>query len=137
GVLMVTADQNIAFELAAGIDPATVRSELSQIGYKSDSREDRVKFRICPGSHECIMGLVLTRDTARIILAAMGAEAEALSWAISGCPNSCSQPQLADFGVVVSKLVPGDDGQRSPRYDIYRSEKDGLGKRTEKGLTLE
>ncbi len=137
GVLMVTADQNIAFELAVGIDPATVRSELSQAGFSSDSREERVKFRICPGSHECIMGLVLTRDTARVILAAMGAEAEGLSWAISGCPNSCSQPQLADFGVVVSKLVPGDDGQRSQRYDLYRSKGEGLGQRVEQGLSLE
>jgi len=137
GVLMVTPEQNIAFELAPEKETAAARSELEQCGFAGASREERVTFRICPGSHECLMGLAPTRDTARTILAAMGPGAERLTWAISGCHNSCTQPQLADVGIVVSKLIAGDDGQRVPRFDVYRSVKDGLGQRTEEALTLE
>lgn len=136
GVLMVTADQNIAFELHSDLDPETALNELEQAGFVGASHEERVIFRICPGSHECRMGLALTRDTARTIIAAIGPEAERMTWAISGCPNSCTQPQLADVGIVVSRLVAGDDGQRTPRFDVYRSEEDGLGRRTEEGLSL-
>jgi sulfite reductase beta subunit-like hemoprotein len=56
---------------------------------------------------------------ARQVIAAMGPVAGAARWAISGCHNSCAQPQLADFGIVVSGLVKGDDGSRSPRFDLY------------------
>ena len=83
------------------------------------------------------MGLVLPRDTAAKILDAMGPEAEKLSWAISGCGNSCSQPQLAEQGIVVSKLVTEDEGQRSPRFDLYQLQEQGFGKKIKETLTLE
>ena len=137
GVLMVTADQNIAFELSATEEPEAALDELKKSGFAGTSKKERVRFRICPGSHECLMGLVLTRDTAAKILDAMGPEAEKLSWAISGCGNSCSQPQLAEQGIVVSKLVTEDEGQRSPRFDLYQLQEQGFGKKIKETLTLE
>jgi sulfite reductase beta subunit-like hemoprotein len=136
GAMMVTADQDIAFELSAE-KPEAALTELKKSGFIGSSVEERVSFRICPGSHECLMGLVPTRDTARKILAAMGPEAEQKSWAISGCPNSCSQPQLADLGIVVSRLVSDDQGLKHPRFDLYQQQEDGFGKRIKETLTQE
>jgi sulfite reductase beta subunit-like hemoprotein len=62
---------------------------------------------------------------ARKILAHLGEQGRTMSWALSGCPNSCSQPQLADIGIVTSALVKGDDGERTPRFDICRRSDSG------------
>ncbi|MBT0654571.1 nitrite/sulfite reductase [Geomobilimonas luticola] len=137
GMLMVTGAQNMAVTLPAGSNPEEFRNELTRAGFTADRREEKVTFRICPGSHECIMGLTPTRDAARKVVDAMGPAAESLSWALSGCQNSCSQPQLADIGIVSSRLVAGDDGQRTPRFDIYRSRKEGLGEKTAEGLDMD
>ncbi|MFH1028708.1 MAG: nitrite/sulfite reductase, partial [Pseudomonadota bacterium] len=135
GVMMVTVDQNIAFELSEECDTAIAHGDLIKAGFPGTGREEQVTFRVCAGNHECRMGLDAVRDTARTIIAAMGPESERLTWAISGCPNSCTQPQLADVGIVVSRLVAGDDGQRTPSFDVYRSGENGLGQRTGEGLT--
>ncbi|GFE59102.1 nitrite/sulfite reductase [Geobacter sp. AOG1] len=134
GMLMVSGTQNMAVTLPAGSDTDSGRDALVRTGFTTDTREARVTFRICPGSHECIMGLTPTRDVAREVIDAMGPVAESLTWAISGCQNSCSQPQLADIGIVSSRLVTGEDGQRSPRFDIYRAQEGGLGIKTGEAL---
>jgi sulfite reductase (ferredoxin) len=70
-------------------------------------------------------------------MAALGPSGRALTWAVSGCPNSCPQPQLADAGVLTSRLVKNPDGSRSPYFDLYRRSGDGLGTAVAGGLTLE
>jgi sulfite reductase beta subunit-like hemoprotein len=67
----------------------------------------------------------------------MGSAAEGLTWAISGCHNSCTQPQLADIGIVSSTLVKDEDGQRTPRFDLYRPVGSGLNQKQEAGLTMD
>lgn len=137
GVMMVTVDQNIAFPLALHVDPSQARQALDLAGFAGTSREERITFRVCPGTHECRAGLTPTRDIARNVLEAMGPGAEGLTWAISGCHNSCTQPQLADVGIISSRLVAGDDGQRTPRFDLYRTVSEVLGQRVEASLHLE
>lgn len=111
---------------------------MAAAGFAADRPEQRVAFRICPGSHECAMGLAPTRDVARAVIGAMNDDAAALRWSISGCPNSCSQPQLARVGIVTAKSVKGEDGQRRPLFDLYRREDDGsLGVLVGSGLELE
>ena len=134
GWLIVTADQNIAFQ-AIG-DAASARQELVRLGFGGGIREEEVSFRICPGSHDCRMGLAPTRDVARQVIVALGPVAGRARWAISGCPNSCSQPQIADFGIVASSLVKEDDGSRSPRFDLYRNDGEGLGSMIRGSLTM-
>jgi len=46
------------------------------------------------------------------VLAVLGPQGRQLSWAISGCPNSCAQAQLADAGILVTKAVKDADGER-------------------------
>jgi len=121
GVMMLTVDQNIALHLVDEANETEAREALAAAGFPGTSREERVTFRICPGSHECRMGLGPTRDIARAILERLEPGVEHLAWAISGCHNSCSQPQLAGMGVVISRLAHGEDGERLPRFDILRS----------------
>src|SRR6266568_7475162 len=136
GVLMVTANQNIALLLPPGADAAAELSALQQATGMVTSGPTPA-LRVCPGNHECLMGLSATRDVARELVAQIGAEGQKLSWAISGCPNSCTQPQLANVGIVSSTLVKGEDGERTPRFDLYRLGDEGLGTAVERSLTLE
>lgn len=136
GVLMVTANQDIALQLLPGVDAAAVLNALQQATGLASVAPPTV-LRVCPGSHECRMGLAATRDVARELLAHIGAQGQALSWALSGCPNSCTQPQLAGVGIVTSSLVKGDGGERSPRFDLYRTGDAGFGTAVGRSLTLD
>jgi ferredoxin-nitrite reductase len=133
GFLMVTVDQNIALHIAEDFDPADTAGRLKLAGFELDG----TTFRICPGSHLCRAGLSPTGDTARTIGAAMGPTAKGLTWALSGCPNSCTQPQLADVGIVSSSLLKDEQGERTPRFDLYRLTDEGLGNVVERSLTLD
>src|SRR6185369_10657451 len=136
GVLMVTANQDIALLLPPGSDAAAELAALQQAtGLVSAGPTSAL--RVCPGNHECLMGLAATRDVARELLAHIGEQGQKLSWAISGCPNSCTQPQLADMGIVTSALVKGETGERSPRFDLYRLGDEKLGTAVERSLTLD
>lgn len=134
GVLMVTADQDIAMHLAPGFDAVT---ELNQLQHLTGLIPLGVTpvFRVCPGTHECRMGVAATRDVAGELQEHIGRQGQALSWALSGCSNSCSQPQLADVGIIASRLSADSDGHKTPRFDLYRRLSSGLGVKTEEGLT--
>jgi sulfite reductase (ferredoxin) len=136
GVLMVTANQNIALLLPPGADAVAELGALQRATGLA-SAAPAPTLRVCPGNHECLMGLTATRDVARELLAHIGAQGQKLGWAISGCPNSCTQPQLADVGIVSSALVKGEEGERTPRFDLYRLGDGGLGTAVERSLTLD
>ncbi len=133
GFLVATVDQDIAFHVDQTLDPARAAGALEQAGFS----RGEVCLRVCPGSHLCLAGLSSTRDIAANVLEGMGPAGRGLSWALSGCPNSCTQPQLAEVGIVTSGLVRSEDGQRSPRFDLYRSGDDAFGRLAESNLTLD
>lgn len=119
-VLLVTADQDIALFLKPGTDTTTAAAELQQKTGLCAATPEATACRICPGSHECAMGLALTRDVATALLAVMPAASRQLTVAISGCSNSCTQPQLADVGIVTARLKADSEGVKTPRFDLYR-----------------
>lgn len=138
GMLAITADQDLALFLPDPAALAQARGDLATAGLLPAPAATTVTCRVCPGNHECRMGLAATREVARQLIAVLGQSGRALTWAVSGCPNSCPQPQLADAGVLTSTLVKNpDDGSRSPRFDLYRRSGDGLGTAVAAGLTLE
>ena len=137
GFLALTADQNVAFLPADPRQEGDARAALASAGFGGETTEEKVNFRICPGGHECRMGLSPTRDIARQVIAATGEGATSRTWAIAGCPNSCSQPQLADFGIVTVKNAPGPDGVRRPLFDFYRRQGEGFGEKSAEQLDLE
>jgi len=126
GRLVLTPDQDVALPLEDPSRRGEAEAALAAEGFGPEN-ERAVAFRICPGSHECKMGLAPTRDAARDVLAAMGPTARALGWAISGCPNGCAQPHLADVGLLCTRLPKDPAGERRPLYDVLRREGDGFG----------
>lgn len=137
GMLVLTADQDLVLFFPAEAALAAARAALAGHGLLLSAAGLPAAFRVCPGSHECRMGLAPTRDVAREVIAVLGEHGRTLAWAISGCPNSCSQPQLADVGIISGKLVRNEDGSRAPRFDLSRREGEGLGEVRATGLDLE
>ncbi len=135
GVLMVTTDQDIALLLTHGVDAAVELNRLQQ-STGMVSAGPATTFRVCSGSHECLMGLAATRDVAGGLMAHISEAGKKLGWALSGCANSCTQPQLADVGIVASRLTADADGQKTPRFDLYRRRNSGLGQKVHEGLTI-
>jgi len=135
GYLALTADQNVAFLLGNAGSREEAQKALAAAGFSGETPAEQTIFRICPGNHECRMGLAPTRDVARDVIAALGEKGRALTWAISGCGNSCAQPQLADVGILVSKSVKGEDGLRQPLFDLLRRLDSGFGHPVRQGLT--
>jgi sulfite reductase beta subunit-like hemoprotein len=137
GFLVLTADQNIALAPRSEKDAQELNKQLIEVGFNGLAPEQHTIFRVCVGNHACRMGLCATREVARQALTHMPETARDLSWAISGCPNSCSQPQLAGFGIVTSGLVKGENGVRQPRFDLYRRTGQNLGEKIKTGLNLQ
>ncbi|KAF0219531.1 MAG: nitrite and sulfite reductase 4Fe-4S [Geobacteraceae bacterium] len=138
GFMALTPEQNVALFLTEDASAIEATQALAGMGLCGGPSEEQVGFRICPGNHECRMGLAPTRDIARDILKVMGPEGSRLSWAIAGCPNSCSQPQLAEMGIVTIKLVKEEGGERRALFDLYRLEKRGaFGKLIRQGIGLD
>ncbi len=135
GYLALTADQNVAFLLGDAGCREVARQALAEAGFTGETPAEQTVFRICPGNHECRMGLAATRDVAREVIAALGEQGRAMSWAISGCGNSCAQPQLADAGILAVKSVKEEDGRRQPRFDLLRRGGSGFGQAVLQGLT--
>lgn len=118
---LVTPDQNI--ELLTSDVYAKLDTALRAAGFKV--RVNGGALRICPGNHECRMGLSATRDLALRLRARFGARINPHEIAISGCNNSCAQPQLADFGIISSKLTQKSQG-KTPLFDLYQRTGNGL-----------
>jgi sulfite reductase beta subunit-like hemoprotein len=135
--LLVTADQNLLFFPAGHSAAMRLRQELAQLGFAGERRDEQVNFRICPGNHECRMGLAPTRVIARKILDGLPDAGLGLTYAISGCPNSCSQPQLADVGIMTTSLRADAEGKREPRFSLYRRSGDDFGAVIATNLTEE
>jgi sulfite reductase beta subunit-like hemoprotein len=135
GYLATTADQNIALLAESVEEVEAFKRALEQNDINPNSSEIIAKFRVCPGNHECRRGLSATREIAWHITTLIDGALKDMSWAISGCSNSCSQPQLAEYGVVTSKLVTNEAGCKLPLFDFYRRDDKHLGKRIAEGLS--
>jgi sulfite reductase beta subunit-like hemoprotein len=125
----------MGFILSPAADRENAANELHSLAVSPDA--EPVTFRICPGSHECKMGLAATRDLAKALIAVMPEKSRGLVWALSGCPNSCVQPQLADVGIVSSRLVTNEQGGKAPLFDLYRRHCAGLGEKLQSQLTID
>jgi len=135
-VLAITNDQNVVFFTSQPGEQEALAALCSELNKEAKVEPEIKKFRICPGNHECRMGLSATRDIARHILATVPVPLRSKTWAICGCPNSCSQPQLADFGIITRKLST-NNGIKQPLFDLYQRRNDCLGQTIAEELTIE
>lgn len=129
--LLVTPDQDI--ELVAPADGDDARQALAAAGFEIALTGG---VRVCPGNQECRMGLCATRELTRRVIDRFGAEFGQRTLAVSGCRNSCAQPQLADFGILASKLKREGDARIS-LYDLYLNGGQGLGTKVNTELSEE
>jgi sulfite reductase beta subunit-like hemoprotein len=136
GFLALSADQNILLPLQKESDRPLLQQRLKSAGLLNDLAENRIRFRVCPGNHECRMGLSPTRDVARQICQALGDKQPTGTLAISGCSNGCSQPQLAALGIITRKSVKQEDGTRTPLFDLLRRSGAGFGEIIQENLDL-
>ncbi len=132
--LQVTADQDLALLPVDQSQRQKLLEALQQVDF-ADLDDPLAVLRVCPGNHECSMGLTATRDLATLLRDRFGDELGGRELAISGCPNSCAQPQLAELGIIASKSVKEEGGERTPRYDLYHRRGEGLGERIAERLT--
>lgn len=137
GFMLVSADQNLAFYPATQQARTALVEALQCAGFFGDQVFRQVPFRICPGNHECRLGLAPTREVAQRVLDGLGPVGKSLDWAISGCFNSCAQPQLAASGIIAVANRPDAAGQRRPLFDLYRRQGEGFGQAVASNLTLE
>jgi ferredoxin-nitrite reductase len=135
GMLAVSGEQNIVLQAAAEGHVEELRQALAGAGFAGEDARQRVNLRVCPGTHECVMGLAPTREVAEAVLGVLGAQAKGWSWAISGCPNCCAQPQLAQAGIVAARMV-NEPGGRTPRFDLYREGTGPFAEPVRQGLEL-
>ncbi|MCL4731253.1 MAG: phosphoadenylyl-sulfate reductase [Planctomycetes bacterium] len=101
--IQLSARQNIAIPDVPAAAVAPLVRELETLGYPPSGWFGARDIVACPGASSCRKGFVETHDFARVLSDALVA-APAPDWArrlrisVSGCPNSCSQPQLYDLG---------------------------------------
>jgi ferredoxin-nitrite reductase len=93
----------------------------------------------CTGAQFCNFALVETKKQSLALVRELDAELDIpdtvrIHW--TGCPNSCAQPQVADIGLMGTKVRK--DGKSVEGVDLYMGGKVGkgakLGDRVEKGI---
>ena len=96
----------------------------------------------CTGSQFCNFALIETKNRALALIKALEAELSLprpvrIHW--TGCPNSCGQPQVADIGLMGTKVRK--NGQAAEGVDLYMGGKVGkdaqLGSCVQKGIACE
>ncbi|NJN75176.1 MAG: ferredoxin--nitrite reductase [Synechococcaceae cyanobacterium RL_1_2] len=96
----------------------------------------------CTGSNYCNFALVETKQQALSLAKELDGELEIpqrvrIHW--TGCPNSCGQPQVADIGLMGTKVRK--DGKKMDGVNIYKGGKVGkeahLGTLTDKSIACE
>ncbi|NER50144.1 MAG: ferredoxin--nitrite reductase [Symploca sp. SIO1A3] len=96
----------------------------------------------CTGAQFCNFALIETKQKALALAQTLETELELtkpvrIHW--TGCPNSCGQPQVADIGLMGTKVRK--DGKAVEGVDIYMGGKVGkdahLGKCVQKGIPCE
>lgn len=80
----------------------------------------------CTGSQFCNFALIETKNRAQALIQELEAELDSpnpvrIHW--TGCPNSCGQPQVADIGLMGTKVRK--DGKTVEGVDIYMGGKVG------------
>jgi ferredoxin-nitrite reductase len=89
----------------------------------------------CTGAQFCNFALIETKNRAVALVEELDAEltftrAVRIHW--TGCPNSCGQPQVADIGLMGTKVRK--DGKAAEGVDLYMGGK--VGKQAELGVCV-
>ncbi len=123
GTLRTTNEQNFVVPSVSGASLPAVYHRLEEIGLAEAYANHLTDVVSCPGADYCSLAVTRSMGMAERIrdhLAAIGlapAELGELHVKISGCPNSCGQHHVGDFGLT-GMLIKGTDGKERPHYSI-------------------
>lgn len=117
--IRLTANHDILLTDLLPGQRAAVESLLSQYGIRGEDQLSNVRLRAmaCPALPTCGLALAESERVFRAVIdeledeiTALGLQDERLSVRMTGCPNGCARPYVADIGFV---------GRSGDRYVIY------------------
>ena len=101
-----------------GRDDDTLRTRLAGQQALADAVKLRSRVVACPGKRWCSRAVVHTNGMADRIRAELGEKLPPeAAVCISGCPNGCAHPAVADFGL--SGCVVTKDGQKREGFNLF------------------
>jgi sulfite reductase beta subunit-like hemoprotein len=120
GLMRVTIDQNILLGFIRLVQLPRVYAALDSIGLAEAGAGEFADITTCPGAYSCNLALTKSMNLGKAIHDVVDAyqqpEARELSVKISGCPNSCGQHWIADFGFYGNARKI--DGREVPYYQM-------------------
>lgn len=126
GELRLTLEQNVIIPYIADERLAAFLQEplLQQFSIQPHALERSLVS--CTGAQFCNFALIETKNRALALVRELEHELELsqpvrIHW--TGCPNSCGQPQVADIGLMGTKIRK--DGKTVEAVDLYRGGKVG------------
>ncbi|PSB31315.1 ferredoxin--nitrite reductase [Stenomitos frigidus] len=126
GEIRLTVEQNV---IVPNVPDSRLEPLLQEPLLKRFSTEPETLSRSlvsCTGSQFCNFALIETKNRALAMIKELEAELDSpnnvrIHW--TGCPNSCGQPQVADIGLMGTKVRK--DGKTVEGVDIYMGGKVG------------
>jgi len=142
GEIRLTVEQNVIIPGIADEKLATFLAEPLLQKFAIEPKPLTKALVSCTGAQFCNFALIETKNRGLELARALDEELEMprpvrIHW--TGCPNSCGQPQVADIGLMGTKVRK--DGKSVEGVDIYLGGKVGkdaqLGKCFQKGVSCE
>lgn len=103
----------------SNVDPLADRLEAD--GLSVGRRSYRAQTMACTGLEFCKLAVADTKELARDLVLhleqRLPALEEPISLNVTGCPNSCSRYQLADIGLLGSRVKVGGEARQA--YQVY------------------
>ena len=142
GELRLTVEQNVILPNVSDSRLTALQQEPLLEKFSSSPQPLMRSLVSCTGSQFCNFALIETKNRATAMIREIEAELTVpnpvrIHW--TGCPNSCGQPQVADIGLMGTKVRK--NGQTLEGVDIYTGGKVGkdahLGTCVQKGIPCE
>jgi ferredoxin-nitrite reductase len=142
GELRLTVEQNVIIPDVPDSRIAPLLKEPLLTRFSANPSGLERSLVSCTGSQFCNFALIETKNRALALIKDLDAELYCphpvrIHW--TGCPNSCGQPQVADIGLMGTKVRK--DGKTLEGVDLYTGGKVGkhaeLGTCTTKGIPCE
>ncbi|MBM3773822.1 MAG: nitrite/sulfite reductase [Acidobacteria bacterium] len=118
GGCRITIDQNILLAYLPLAKLPAVHAALEELGLGGARARQIDDITTCPGAYSCNLGLTKSMNLGAALAEVVGRyddpAARALSIKISGCPNSCGQHWISDFGFYGNARKI--DGKEVPYY---------------------
>jgi sulfite reductase beta subunit-like hemoprotein len=120
GLIRVTIDQNLMLGFVPLGRVKRVFLALGELGLAGDGAREIRDVTTCPGAYSCNLGLTKSMNLGaalqQSVLQYDDPLVRNLSIKISGCPNSCGQHWIADFGFYGNARKV--DGKEIPYYQM-------------------